>query len=651
MHEAGQLDRAEAAYRKLLARAPGHGAAIHLLALISHQRGDHFTALREIERAIAIDNAVPLYHFNRGNVLLALGRPDEACMAFNAALVIKPDYAAARYNHAKSLAQLQRYAEAISAFRPLPADLPGLRHDLAMALLGEAARHGGDENALLDEAIGLQAKSWQSAPDPFEARAALGWALEQRKRWSEAAGEYEGALALNPGSAKVHNNLANCYNQLGRISEAVEHYRTLYAIAPDFPDALTSVLANLNYDPAATPQQVFEEHCAWAQAAASPHYRSAPRFDNNADAARPLRVGFISPDLRRHPVSYIFAPILAAFDPRKVETVCYYNFPQKDVVTERLQALAHTWRDVAALSDEQLHDLIRSDRIDILVDLAGHTIHNRLMVFARRAAPLQVSWLGYFNTTGLASMDYFISDPHSSPAGQEQYFSEKLLRLPDTRFCYQASEFMPPVNQPPFLRNGHISFGCFNNLSKVNARVLQVWAGVLAAVPQSRLILQASALDDVSNRERFTQLASRAGIAPERLQLHGFKPVAAAPFAYHDIDIALDPFPFCGGMTSLESLWMGVPVVTLAQTMIAGRQTMSLLANLGLDDLVAADEQAYIDIANRLAQDRVRLAELRKTLRPRFAASPLQDYAKFTRSLEDAFHGMWRTRLAARTGP
>ena len=649
LHEAGQLDQAEAAYRALLDIAPDYSAAIHLLGLISHQRGDHGGAISQIERAIALDSTVALYHFNRASVLLALERPAEACVGFATAFGLKPDYPAARHNHARTLAQLQRFAEAVDAFRALPAGLPGRNLDYANALLGAASVGAANEAALFSEVISLLDPAWPSAADPFEARVALAWALQQLGRWSEAVMHYAGALTLRdgtfdlrPAAAKAHNNLANCYNQLGRVDDAITHYRVLFGIAPDYPDALTSVLANLNYDAKATPQEVFDAHRAWAQAVAAPLYPQTLNFTNTTGSDRPLRVGFISPDLRRHPVSYLFAPILAAFDSRCIVAFCYYNFPHKDVVTEQLMTHAAHWRDVAALSDEQLHALIRSDNIDILVDLAGHTIHNRLLVFARRAAPLQVSWLGYFNTTGLASMDYFISDYASSPPGQENYYTEILLRLPDTRFCYQPSEFMPPVNVLPAVRAGRISFGCCNNLSKLNERVLRLWGRLLVAVPNSRLLLQTSALDDAPNCERFSRLAERAGLPPGRLELRGFQPVEIAPQAYHDIDIALDPFPFCGGMTSLEALWMGVPVVTLEQEMIAGRQTLSLLANLGLEELVAADEDSYVAIAASLAGDTTRLAALRHTLRPRFAASPLQDYAKFTRAMEAAFRAMWQ---------
>jgi protein O-GlcNAc transferase len=276
------------------------------------------------------------------------------------------------------------------------------------------------------------------------------------------------------------------------------------------------------------------------------------------------------------------------------------------------------------------------------VDLAGHTSHNRLGVFARKPAPLLVSWLGYFNTTGLDSFDYFLTDPWSSPPGQETYFVEQLLRLPHTRFCYEPWEFVPEVNALPALERGHVTFGCFNNLSKLNDRVLALWARVLQAVPGSRLVIQAQSLNDIPNRERFAQLAVSLGIARERLELREFMPLDQAALAYHGIDIALDPFPFSGGMTSFEALWMGVPVVTLEQPLIAGRQTLSMLHNLGLPELVAKSEQDYVAITAGLAGDPQNLAALRAGLRPRFAASPLADYDAFARDLATAFRGMWR---------
>ena len=448
-------------------------------------------------------------------------------------------------------------------------------------------------------------------------------------------------LNAQAGLATAHNRLANCYNQLGRMAEARSHYLEVCRIEPEFAHAWTSALACLNYDPDCPPEQAAADHRHWAGQVAAPFYPKLARFACDRDPARRLRIGYVSPDLRRHPVSAIFAPILAAHDRSQVEVTCYYNFAGEDVITLRLKSLAEHWRPVAGIDDEALCERIRGDRIDILVDLAGHTSNNRLLAFARKPAPIQVSWLGYFNTTGLATMDYFISDPWSSPAGQERYYVERLLRLPHTRFCYQPPEYMPAVSPLPANTTGQVTFGCLNNLSKVNEKVLALWGEVLQAVPGAKLRVQAAALDDAPNRARFGELCARHGIAPARLELRGFVPIEHAPASYAAIDIALDPFPFCGGMTSLEALWLGVPVITLAGETIASRQSASMLMNLGMPELIAGNPVQYVNNAADLARDLPRLAALRAGLRQRFAASPLMDYAGFARELEAAYRGMW----------
>jgi len=644
LHENGDLAGAERGYRDILQADARDADAIHLLGLIAHQRGEHAQAVAQIGKAIALRRDKALYHYNLGNALAALGRPQEAAQSFRAATRIDPSHHAARSNLAQALLESGCHQEAIAELRQLlqlqPS--PAARNALASALIRRADAGAADS---YDEAAALLRDAWREADDPLEARRALAYCLQQRKHWSEAAEHYEAVLAQKPGDPGAHNNLANCYNQLGRMGEAIAHYRETYRLAPDFPEALASVLACLNYDPDCSPAQSAAEHRHWAERVAAPHYPATAHFNNVRDPLRRLRIGYVSPDLRRHPVSAIFEPVLAAHDRRCVETVCYYNFPAEDVVTLRLKALAEHWRPVAELSDAELCAQIRADRIDILVDLAGHTTHNRLLAFARKPAPIQVSWLGYFNSTGLATMDYFLSDPWSSPAGQERYYTERLLRLPHTRFCYRPPEYMPEVAALPAAGGGRITFGCLNNLSKLNERVLAVWGEVLRAVPDSRLLLQSAALDDAPNRRRFAELCARHGIASARLELRGFAPVDQSPASYAGIDIALDPFPFCGGMTSLEALWLGVPVITLAGETIASRQSASMLMNLGLPELIAQDTGQYVDCAAQLARDLPRLAGLRAGLRARFAASPLMDYAAFARSLETAYRDMWLNYL------
>ena len=648
-YELGRIDAAAAACERLLARDPRNAPALHLLGLIADGRSDHARAAGLIQSAIAADPAVGLYHFNLGNVLRELGRAEEAATSYARATALDPRRFAAWFNLAQLLAERGQPEQAIVAFREAIRTEPGSLHarvELAAALV-DTAQAGAHTAARSAEALALLENDWPRAPDPWRARFALAMALVGCGRWTEAASHLEAIVAARPDAAQARNALANCYNRLGRATDAVREYRETFRAAPDFHPALTAVLGTLNAAPEATPEEVFAAHREWAATVAAPLYPVAPRFGNPRDPNRQLRIGYVSPDLRRHPVGTMLAPVLERHDARRVEAFCYYNYRGADVMTERMRRAAQRWRDIAELDDAAVADAIRADGIDILVDLAGHTRHTRLLVFARRPAPVQVSWLGYFNTTGLATMDYFVTDPTSSPPGQERYFVERLVRLPATRFCYEPPQYLPDVNALPARGRGAVTFGCLNALAKLNDRVLALWARILAAVPGARLLLQAAALNDPLVQRDFRARAAAHGIADERLELRSFVPVELAAHAYHDIDIALDPFPFCGGMTSLDALWMGVPVVTLPQVMIAGRQSASMLANLGLPELIAADPAAYVSIAAGLAHDLDRLAELRAGLRDRFRRSPLADYARFTADLEDAFAGMWRSWLAA----
>ena len=651
-HERGELDVAEAAYRAILSRDAAHSGALHLLGVIAHQRGQHEAALEPIRKAIASNGSVALYHFNLGNVLAALGRTSEAAVAFAEAARLDPEHVGALCNLGHARLALKELTAAVHALRrayTLAPDTPGLRMDLGTALLSL-----GDESVTgkpqFNEAIELFASHWRSEAKPAAARLMLAYALAQFGRWSEAMEHYEGILAdpmSLPVELKAHSNAGNCCNQLGRMEDAVRHYREALRLNPDMPDTASSIAACINYLPGASPADVLDAHRDWDRRfgetllANSPYLRTADTRDRNPANGRRLRIGYVSPDFRRHPVTALFAPVMDRHDRDAFEIYCYYNHRGSDEVTDRLRARATVWRDVAGLEHDALAAQIAADRIDILVDLAGHTALNRLPAFARKPAPILVEWLGYFTTTGIGAFDYFISDPHCSPPGQEAWFTERLVRLPHTRFCYEPYPFMPEVSPLPALTRGYVTFGCLNNLAKVNRDVLELWARVLAAVPRSRLALQAHALEDADNRRRFLGLASQCGIAAERIIIRPYAALREAAHAYHDIDIALDPFPFCGGMTSFESLWMGVPVVTRDSPLIAGRQTLSMLVNLGHPEWIARDSEAYAAIARQLAGDLQALAARRAGLRGRFRSSALMDHAGFTTALERAYHDMW----------
>ena len=640
--EAGDPAGARVIALDVLRRLPDHAEALQVLGVALHQLGYHADAQNALESAATLAPAHARIAYNLGVVRVARLDRAGALEAFRRAAELDPAHAGTLFNLGLLQSELGDNAGAEAALRGAhtnaPED-PQIRLRFAQTLLAEADRLG-DAN-LNDEVIGLLAKDLDS-PDPDARLRTLGLALAARTRWTEALTALRAALAQSPQDPWLHNEIANVCNFLGLMEEAVRHYREVMQLAPDWPHASIALLGSLNY-PDIDAQTVAGEHLRIGAAWAS----RTQRLSSAARArSHPLRVGYFSPDFRRHPVGWLFAPVLEAHDRSAVETFCYHSPPSPahadDDLTRRVRNAAAHWIDAREWSDERLAARIAEDRIDLLVDLAGQTFGARMAVFAAKPAPVQASWLGYFNTTGLPTVDAFITDPHSSPEGQERWFSEKLVRLPDSRFCFVAPPHMPDPGPLPALSKGSITFGCCNHLGKINNRVLALWAEILAAVPGSTLLIQARALDDAPNAERIGTQAQAAGIPRERLVLRRFQPAELAARVYCEIDIALDPFPFCGGQTSLDALWMGVPVVTLPGELIASRQTTSFLANLDLSQYAARDAAAYRDTAIALALDTAALSELRAGLRARMQASPLCDVSRFTHNLERAWMDLCR---------
>jgi predicted O-linked N-acetylglucosamine transferase (SPINDLY family) len=360
------------------------------------------------------------------------------------------------------------------------------------------------------------------------------------------------------------------------------------------------------------------------------------------DPERRLRVGYVSGDFCRHPVGYFLDAVLSAHDPAAVEVYAYSNSAFADDLTDRLRGLAAHWRSLAGLSDAAAAALVAGDGIDILIDLAGHTARNRLPMFARRPAPVQATWLGFWSTTGLSAMDYILTDATTVRPAEESGYSERVLRLPGCRFCYTPPDYAPPPVPPPMLAGRGVTFGSFNNLSKIGPEVVRLWATVLRTVPGARLLLKWRSLLDPIARRRVIDAFAAEGIATDQLDLRGPSPHPAMLAEYGDMDIALDPFPFSGGLTSCEALWMGVPVVTLPGAAPASRQTLGFLRALGLDEWAAASTADYRRIAAALAADGHRLAAHRRDLRRRMAESALCDGPAFTRQVEAAYRAMWR---------
>jgi protein O-GlcNAc transferase len=607
-HEAGRLAEAERHYRQIIALDPNHIASLLMLAAIGHETG-HFTpALALTERALTLDPARPAAHYGRAMALQGLGRLDEAVGAYERALALKPDYVEALHNLAALHQNAGRLVDAIAAYRRVLAIQPGF----------------------------------------VDAYNNLGVALRDESRFAEAIEIIEQGLSLAPDHAELHNNLGVVLKAQGRLDEALLHYQRALTLKPDYVGADSNILMCLNYRSDIDDLAIFEAHRAWDRRQGEKRAPIEPARPRDRIADRPLRIGYVSPDFREHSVAYFVEPLLARHDPAAVETFCYANVAQADQTTLRLKGLARHWRQIDRLDEGTIDALIRADGIDILVDLAGHSSGHRLTVFARKPAPIQVTWLGYPNTTGLAAMDYRLTDDIADPPGEtERLHSERLEYLPHGFLCYLPPKSAPPVGPLPAAASGAVTFGSFNNPAKVTPRVVAVWAAILAGVPGSRLVLKFGAFGDAGTRARYAGLFAAAGIAADRVELLAHSAGPAGHLAqYHRIDLALDPFPYNGTTTSCEALWMGVPVLTLAGRRHAARVGTSLLRRLGLGALVAADEAGYVATAIRMAQDLPALAALRAGLRARMKQAPLCDAEGFAREVEAAYRRMWQCYLA-----
>lgn len=606
-HRAGRQDVAEALYWRIIEADPSNYDARHLLGLVVRRTGNYTLAADLIRSAVALRPESKDAFYNLGNTLRMSGRLDEAEAAYRAALILRPDEESALINLGNTLIEQGRPSQAVETFERLTRKNP---------------RH---------------VDAWNN----------MGAALKTLNRFDEALAAFNRALELDPDSSGTYNNLAMTLMAQGRMHDAIGFFRKALHVAPDYAAAHSNLLLCLNYEEQISNAALLAEHAAWdlrhGRNAGPPYFSDEAAVDRDPD--RPLRVGYISADFGRHPVGYFLGSVMPRHDPAQVRFYAYSARLGEDDLTRSLRQASTGWRSILGVDDSRLAQWIQEDRIDILVDLSGHTAGHRLSLFARRAAPIQVAWIGYFNTTGLSAMDYVLMDPHTVPAGEERWFVEEVVRLPDGRFCYQPPEYAPPVAPPPCLARGHVTFGSFNNLSKVTPEVIRLWADVLHAVPDSRMVIKWQTLNAASERERLQAAFIAEQIAPERLDLRGPSWHQDMLKEYDDIDIALDTFPFCGGLTSCEALWMGLPVVTWPGSRPVSRQTLGFLAALGREEWTAVDAPHYVSIAARLAADPQTLAVLRQEQRARMLVSPLCDGTRFAAHLEQAFRAMWRRWL------
>jgi protein O-GlcNAc transferase len=525
--------------------------------------------------------------------------------------------------------------------------LPAL-HNAAKLSPNNAEAHSNlgvalQERGQLDDALASYRNALRINPGFVEAHYNLGNALCELGRLEGAVASYRNALKFNPGLAVIHSNLGAALQELGRIKEALSSCRRALELEPGWSVVHSNLLGMLNCTAGHSPSYCLAEAREYGRRVSQ---KITSRFSSWQCAVQPkrLRVGLVSGDLHNHPVGYFLESLLAQIDPTRIELIAYPIDNHSDALTNRIKPHFAAWKPLHGLSDADAARLIHADGVHVLLDLSGHTEQNRLPIFAWKPAPVQASWLGYFATTGLAEMDYLLADETGVPEVNRKDFSETLWYLPDTRLCFTAPEVDLPVASLPALQNSYLTFGCFQRLTKVNDEVLMAWAKILNALPNARLRWQCKQFDDPGVATQLAERLQRHGIDPARIRMHGALSREAYLKAHAEVDVILDTFPFSGGTTTCEALWMGVPTLTLAGDTLLSRQGESLLTAAGLQDWVATSVAKYVDKAVALNDDLPRLATLRAGLREQVSVSPLFDTQRFARNFEDALWGMWQAR-------
>lgn len=630
--EGGRLAEAEACYQSVLAIDADQADALHLLGTVAHQQGHHEQAIELIRRAIRRNDRYPPFFANLGVVLCDHGKFAEAIAASQRAIALEADYVEAYFSLGNALrksGKLDQAAAALHRAIAIEPNSPGGYVDVGVVLR---------EQRKLAEAAEACRQALEIDPDLATARTNLGAVLRDGGDTGPAVACFRLALASKPDYAKAWSNLGVALKDQGRLDDAIVCYRRALLLDPNYAAAHSNLLFCLNYHPWMFAEEIFAEYRRWDERHARKWAPALVNHDNLPGPERRLRVGYVSPDFRRHSARHFIEPLLAHHDKEQVEVFAYAEVMVEDEHSARFRDQVDHWLNTVGMIDSMLTERIASDRIDILVDLAGHTNGNRLLVFARKPAPIQVSALGYGYTTGLSAIDYFLTDTVCAPPDCEHLFAEKLVRLP-VFATYQAAPEMGESGALPVLSRGSINFGSFTRSVRVNARVVSAWAAILRGVPGSRLVINSLSYGDPGMRHELVAQFAPHGIAADRLTIGYDTP----PWdALRQIDITLDCFPHNSGTTLFESLYLGVPFITLAGRPSVGRIGAAILNALGHPEWIATSEQEYVAKAITLAERPERLATLRAGLRGKMQASRLMQGETYAHSVEDAYRAMWR---------
>jgi predicted O-linked N-acetylglucosamine transferase (SPINDLY family) len=677
LHQRGLIAEAQVLYRQILQQVPGHFEALHHLGVTECQSGRHAEADRLLEQALRLEPRSPAAWSDRGIVLHEMKRFEDALACFDQALAVKPDFAQALSNRGNTLIEIERYDEAVASYDR------AIAHNPNYAEAFNNRGHALKEIKRFDDAVASCDRAIALKPDYADAFSNRGFALIELKRFDEALASFEKAIAINPRLAaawlgrgnvflnanaftealvaynkalairpdyfKALHQIAACYRRQGNIAAAVSHYDKALAIAPDFADAISNRIFALDFAANAD----FADHQTarrqwWVQVGAKIAATSRFSHVNSHDAARRLVIGYVSSDFNRHSAATAFKPVLRHHDKTRFEVICYSCSLTEDEETQEFRRLADVWRDGAQWSDDHLAEQINADHVDILVDLSGHSAGNRLGVFARKPAPVQVTAWGHASGTGLATVDYLFSDPVAIPKAVRHLFAETIYDLP----CLITME-PPPYGRrpadPPICSRGFLTFGCFNRIGKISDEAVAAWAKILQAVSQSKLLIKDGQLDDLSLRAAFTEKFTQHDIAADRIGFMGSTSREAHLGALDQVDICLDPFPQNGGISTWEALHMGVPVVAKLGHSLPSRLSGAILSSVGMNEWVAGDIDQYQAIALKYAGAPEVLKALRHELPTRISASAASNSAAYTEAVEAAYRIMWETYAGAKT--
>lgn len=646
LRDLNRHDDAIACYGELLQFKPDYVEARCSLAEALSTVGRVDEAITEYQRVLELEPELAIAHNNLGNLWRNAGQLEDAVASYRCALALHPESAEVLGNLGNALHGLGLYRDAEDSLRRALAINPSLafaHYNLGIVYYDLGRLH---------DAVACFRRALEIDPHFIDARCNLGNALHGLGQLHDALDCYRRVLQADPDYALAYSNIGNTLKDLGSIDEAVANCERALELKPDMTFARSNLLFLQSYRVDSDPGRMLAEARRYGDIVAA-QARAFDAWPNDPTPDRKLRLGFVSGDLRNHAVGYFVegvAAALASVASDQLELFAYPNHITSDAVTERIRASCRGWFSAVGVSDERLAQRIRDDGIDILIDLSGHTAHNRLPVFAWKPAPVQATWLGYFATTGVAAIDYLIADPWTLPASEDRHFTEQIWRLPHTRLCFTPPDDDVGVAPLPATASGHVTFGCANTLAKMNDDVVAVWSRVLEAVPGSCLLLKAKQLAESSMRQRVVERFAAHGIDGRRLVLEGPSSRRMYLEAYERVDIALDPFPFPGGTTTAEALWMGVPVLTLAGERFLARQGVGLMMNAGLPDWIAADPDAYVARAAAHAGDLPRLAALRRSLREQVQASPVFDATLFANDFSVAMRGMWHAWCSRRRG-